>query len=479
MLCKDGSYKWILARGMAVGMDAGGKPSRIIGTHTDITARKQAELELALHRDHLEELVRSRTTELSAARDIAEAANRAKSIFLANMSHELRTPMNGIMGMVSLALRGAVDERQRDQLRKSLAAAQHLTDIINDILDLSKIEAERLTLDSSEFTLAELIAGSVGMQEAAAREKGLQLCCQVAPGLPRRVRGDPLRLRQVLLNFLSNAIKFSARGRIEVRASAVAQDATGVLLRIEVSDQGIGISAEQQALLFLAFSQVDDSSTRRYGGTGLGLVISRRIAQLMGGDAGVSSEVGVGSRFWATMRLEFATGEGASARPPADDPLSYLRDEFGGRRILVAEDEALSRDVACSLIESAGLVPVQAENGVEAVDAASRGGLAAVLMDMQMPRMGGLDAARAIRALPGMSHIPIIAMTASAFDEERASSAWSAGMNDHIGKPVVHPTHSITACWRGCDADLKHARTSAPPDTPDHGDRRRTASSAL
>jgi PAS domain S-box-containing protein len=436
MRCKDGSYKWILARGIAVDSDAAGKPTRIIGTHTDVTARKQAELELAQHRDHLEDLVSSRTAELSLARDVAEAANRAKTAFLANMSHELRTPMNGIMGMINLAMRGAVDQRQRDQLGKSLSAAEHLTDIINDILDLSKIEAERLDLEHSDFALAELIEASVAIQEPVAREKGLELTCRIEPSLPQRVTGDPLRLRQILLNFISNAVKFSQHGNIAVRASVAEQDATGILLRIEVSDQGIGISQEQQARLFQAFSQVDESSTRRYGGTGLGLVISRRIAQLMGGDAGVSSELGAGSRFWATVRLAIAEGDAGSERAPVADAAAELRREFAGRRVLVAEDEALSRDVACALLEGAGLVPVLAENGAQAVETASRGGVVAVLMDMQMPVMGGCDAARAIRVLPGMAAIPILAMTANAFDDDR-EQCLRAGMNDHITKPVM------------------------------------------
>jgi hypothetical protein len=436
MRCKDGSYKWILARGIAVDSDAAGKPTRIIGTHTDVTARKQAELELAQHRDHLEDLVSSRTAELSLARDVAEAANRAKTAFLANMSHELRTPMNGIMGMINLAMRGAVDQRQRDQLGKSLSAAEHLTDIINDILDLSKIEAERLDLEHSDFALAELIEASVAIQEPVAREKGLELTCRIEPSLPQRVTGDPLRLRQILLNFISNAVKFSQHGNIAVRTSVAEQDATGILLRIEVSDQGIGISQEQQARLFQAFSQVDESSTRRYGGTGLGLVISRRIAQLMGGDAGVSSELGAGSRFWATVRLAIAEGDAGSERAPVADAAAELRREFAGRRVLVAEDEALSRDVACALLEGAGLVPVLAENGAQAVETASRGGVVAVLMDMQMPVMGGCDAARAIRVLPGMAAIPILAMTANAFDDDR-EQCLRAGMNDHITKPVM------------------------------------------
>ncbi|MBI5110059.1 MAG: CHASE domain-containing protein [Rhodocyclales bacterium] len=432
--CKDGSYKWILDRGMVVTRDAAGKPRRMIGTHTDIDARKQAELELTEHRDHLESLVGSRTAELAAARDVAEAANRAKSIFLANMSHELRTPMNGIMGMTSLALRGATNERQIDQLRKSLAASQHLMDVINDILDLSKIEAERLSLTADDFVLKDLIRETVDLQEPMARGKGLAITSRIDPSLPRMLNGDAMRLRQILLNFLGNAVKFSERGLITVDVSAAGQEAENLMLRMEVSDQGIGISPEQQARLFSAFTQADESTTRRYGGTGLGLIISKRIAQLMGGDVGVSSQPGLGSRFWATVRL-CKIEEQATAAAPDDDAVLSLRREFAGHRVLVAEDEPLSREIAGFLVESAGLVPVLAENGAQAAEIAARGECVVVLMDVQMPVMNGLDATRAIRRLANATDIAIIAMTANAFEDDR-EECLRAGMNDHIGKPV-------------------------------------------
>jgi PAS domain S-box-containing protein len=435
MRCKDGSYTWILDRGMVVSRDGAGDPRRMIGTHTDISARKQAELELVQHRDHLEDLVRSRTAELAAARDVAEAANRAKSVFLANMSHELRTPMNGIMGMTNLALRRATDPTQITHLRKSLGASQHLMDVINDILDLSKIEAERLQLEQQDFDLPGLVDDTIALQESAAQAKGLELSARFDPALPRRLIGDSVRLRQVLLNFLSNAVKFSDHGRIVVHASMVEQDADSVLLRLEISDQGIGIAPELQGRLFRAFSQADDSMTRKYGGTGLGLIISKRIAQLMGGDVGLSSTPREGSRFWATMRLGKAQAKADTPHPDGDDALLALQREFAGHRILIAEDEPLSREVAAFLVESAGLVPVLAENGVEAVDLASRGDCSAALMDVQMPLMNGLDATRALRATPATATLPIIAMTANAFEDDK-EDCLRAGMNDHIGKPV-------------------------------------------
>jgi signal transduction histidine kinase len=404
---------------------------------TDITERKLAETELELYRRHLEDLVQSRTTDLAAARDAAEAANRAKSIFLANMSHELRTPMNAIMGMTRMAQRRASDPKLLDWLGKSMEASQHLLDLINDILDISRIEAGRMSLEESDFSLSALIDEVLHMQSESANGKGLYLRSEVSPDLPQLLCGDAMRLRQILLNFIGNAVKFSDHGEVRVRAFPLDRDDASLLLRIEVSDQGIGISAEQQARLFHPFIQADDSMTRRYGGAGLGLVISRRIARLMGGDVGVSSTEGVGSRFSADVRLRLAAPMAATATEAVDDSSGKaLRHSHAGRRILVVEDEPLNQEVVRFMLEDAGLVPEFASDGSLAVALAKERDFDLILMDVRMPVMNGLDATRAIRQLPGKATVPILAMTANAFGEDR-DACFAAGMDAHIGKPFT------------------------------------------
>ena len=419
------------------------------GFISDISARKAAEAELDQYRHRLEELVYSRTAELAQARDAAEAANRAKSVFLANMSHELRTPLNGIMGMTSLALRSATNVQQADQLNKSMGASRHLLAVINDILDISKIEADRMTLEERNFLLPQLLDETLRMQDDAAQAKGLVLSFEVAANLPEVLCGDALRVRQVLLNFVGNAVKFSERGAICVRASVADQDGTSVLLKLEVSDEGIGIAPEQQKRLFRPFSQADDSSTRRHGGTGLGLIISLRIARLMGGDVGVESEAGSGSRFWATLRLRRAMDNsddgvmGGMAEASAD----ILRKEFANCRVLVAEDDPVNQEVAVFLVEGAGMVADLAVDGRQVVDMALAQDYDLVLMDVQMPVLNGLDASREIRRQPRLMQLPIIAMTANAFNEDR-EQCLAAGMNDHVGKPVApEALYSIILKW--------------------------------
>ncbi|MDD5296768.1 MAG: response regulator [Rhodocyclaceae bacterium] len=403
----------------------------------NLLEREGLKKEVEAQRDQLEAKVAERTLALSIAKEAAEAASRAKSVFLANMSHELRTPMNAIMGMTNLALHRATDPRQVDQLTKATQASQHLLSVINDILDISKIEAERLTLERVGFKLGGILENLSSLLSGKVAEKGLNLTVEMAPDLASlHLQGDPLRLGQILLNLAGNAVKFTAEGSIVVRALLLEGNPVEVLLRFEVQDTGIGIAPEDQKRLFTAFEQADGSMTRKYGGTGLGLAIAKRLVQLMGGSIGVDSEVGHGSRFWFTARLarmdgapEAEAGQGGAAIEAA------LKSRYAGARVLLAEDEPINREVSRELLEEVGLRVDLAEDGAQAVDLAGRNDYDLILMDMQMPKLNGVDATRAIRAMPGRAQPPILAMTANAFDEDR-QTCLAAGMNDHIGKPV-------------------------------------------
>ncbi|MBL8428776.1 MAG: response regulator [Dechloromonas sp.] len=391
-------------------------------------------------RDSLEGMVAVRTHDLALAKEAAEAASRAKSAFLANMSHELRTPFNGILGMINLARRRMADDRGRQLLDTAEVSVNRLLAIINDVLDLSKIEADRLTLEKVRLSLGQVGDELQSLLAPKAAEKGLPLSVELPPALASRAFiGDQVRLGQILVNLVGNAIKFSKAGQIQVRVKELDETQSGLKLRFEVIDRGIGISAADCERLFTAFEQADASMTRKYGGTGLGLAICKRLVQLMGGDIGVISVPGEGSTFWFTVCLPYFTDEtqasvisGGQAQEPAE---VRLRREFSGVRILVAEDEPVNRKVICLQLQETGLVVDIAEDGREAVELAATQSYGLILMDMQMPQMNGLEAARAIRAGNHNRETPIVAISANAFVQDR-EACFDAGMQEHLAKPV-------------------------------------------
>jgi PAS domain S-box-containing protein len=421
----DGEPKWNLTTKLPFD-DGTGRIIGVLGWGRDITEQKRI------------------AEQFQQAKEAAEAASRAKSEFLANMSHEIRTPMNGILGMTGLVLATELSAEQREHLEMVQSSAESLLRVINDILDFSKIEARKLELDCIDFDLRANLEATTRTFAIPARRKGLELICRVRPEVPAWVRGDAIRLRQIITNLLGNAVKFTERGQVEMEVEVASPEQDGVILHFAVRDTGIGIPAEKRELVFHPFTQADSSTTRRHGGTGLGLTISARLVEMMGGRIWVESEAGRGSTFHFTARLGVAqassAGESVEQANPGEVPsqaTAHRPESSRALRILVAEDNRVNQVLMVRLLERQGYTTVVAGNGREALAALDRQPFDVVLMDVQMPEMDGFEAAASVRHREDGTgtHQPIIAITAHAMKGDR-ERCLAAGMDGYVSKPI-------------------------------------------
>ncbi|MET0987173.1 MAG: ATP-binding protein, partial [Steroidobacteraceae bacterium] len=421
----------------------------------DVTERKRAELEQKRYE-----------LKLRRQNEALEKANRVKSEFLANMSHEIRTPMHAIINLSRLCLGTELQEQQRDYVEKVYVASQSLLHIVDDILDFSKLESGKVKIESIGFRLPHVCDQVRSLMLPAAEKKGLALAVNVEVDAALELVGDPLRLGQVLLNLVSNAVKFTERGSIDVRAVAKSVTAESVELEFSVRDTGIGLSPQQCAGLFQSFSQADASTTRKYGGTGLGLAISKRLVELMGGAIRIDSEPGVGSTFTFSVRLLRGKAGASSGRLDAAVDRHSAVAALRGMRALVVEDNKINQQIARELLVRVGMVVTVADNGLQCLELLERQSFDAVLMDVQMPVLDGLEATRAIRERLKLTALPIIAMTANAMEGDR-QRCLAAGMNDYLPKPIEpEALLSALAKWKTPHAHATQAGSGGRAEAP-------------
>ena len=452
----DGEWIWLESHGMAIDQNAHGRAERLIGIAADIHERKRLQ------------------AETEAARQQAEIANRAKTEFLANVSHEVRTPLNGVMGLIRLLMDSPLNEEQQHWLSLMDDSAHTLLGLLNDILDLSKIEAGKMSLETEAFDVMAVVEQACAPLVAQAHLKPLHFSVDMHPQLGSPVLGDSGRLRQVLTNLLSNAVKFTpAGGHIRLTAKPVAKQ--GILF--EVQDTGIGIAPEQQQNIFEAFTQADASTTRKFGGTGLGLAISAKLVEMMGGRIRLVSQPGRGSSFSFLLPLQSAhTHDSQPLSAPQE--LAHVASQpriFAGLRVLVAEDHPINELLMCKLLASLGCQTTVARNGLEAVAAWRQGGIDLIMMDVQMPELNGLDSTTEIRTLeraghrpPGQRtpHTPIVAVTANAMSGDR-EKCMAAGMDAYASKPVS-PQALMASMTQALDISANWSSTHPDTATPDH-----------
>ena len=439
-------WLWIESHAMVAERDSRGKPLRLMGTHADIGERKRAEAESA------------------QARELAEQASRAKSEFLANISHEVRTPLNALMGLTRLLMESPLNDEQKSWLDLMDSSAHALLALLNDVLDLSRIEAGKMQLEQARFPLHETLTEVSAVYAEQARAKSMMWTLAIAPELPLQAQGDAGRLRQVLSNLLSNALKFTPRGgQVDIQAVLLPAGPGGSARQwqLQVQDSGVGISAKQQTTLFDAFTQADASTARRYGGSGLGLAICARLVRLMGGTLSVDSALGQGSRFTVMLPLVEAGEVSPQSAPQELNEVAQAGERFAGLRVLVAEDHPVNELLMNQLLRRLGCTVRNARNGEEAVAIWAEGGLDLVLMDVQMPGANGLQATQRIRNLEieqGLPHTPIVAVTANAMNGDR-EACLAAGMDGYTPKPV-----SPQGLIRAMDAALR--RVTGAPSSP-------------